>query len=175
MDFQILYTIQNWHVEWLDAVMVAFTTFGDSGIGWILVGLILALIPKTRKCGINVLLTMLVTHIIGSWIIKPIVARPRPCVVDTGVEMLIQAPSSYSFPSGHSASSFAAALTIFFYYRKQGIVALAVAAMVAFSRMYLFVHYPTDVLCGALLGCIDAYLIYRYLNRGQHQQFYEKR
>lgn len=169
MDLQILYTIQSWHADWLDAVMVAFTTFGNAGIGWIAIGLILALIPKTRKCGINVLLTMLVTYVIGDLMIKPVVARMRPCLVDTGVELLVQAPNSYSFPSGHSASSFTAALTIFFYYKKPGIVALMAAVLVAFSRMYLFVHYPTDVLCGILLGCIDACLFYWLINRKNKQ------
>ncbi len=160
MELQILHMIQGWHNELLDAIMVTFTTFGDSGLGWIAIGLILAIIPKTRRCGINVLLSMLITHIIGNMIIKPIVARPRPFLADPSVELIVKAPSSFSFPSGHSASSFTAALTIFFYYKKPGVIALLAAATIAFSRMYLFVHYPTDVLCGVLLGCVDACLVY---------------
>lgn len=160
MELQILHMIQGWHTEWLDAIMVAFTTFGDAGLGWIAIGLILTIIPKTRRCGINVLLTMLITHVIGNIIVKPIVARPRPFLENPSVQLIVDAPSSYSFPSGHSASSFTAALTIFFYYKKSGVIALLAAATIAFSRMYLFVHYPTDVLCGVLLGCVDACLIY---------------
>lgn len=160
MELQILHMIQGWHNDILDAIMVAFTTFGNAGLGWIAIGLILTIIPKTRKCGFSVLLAMLVTHIIGNIIVKPIVARPRPFLADPSVELIVKAPSSFSFPSGHSASSFTAALTIFFYYKKSGVIALLAVATIAFSRMYLFVHYPTDVLCGVLLGCVDACLIY---------------
>lgn len=165
MDLQLLHMIQGWHNDILDAIMVGVTTFGNAGLGWIAIGLILTIIPNTRRCGVNVLWAMLITHVIGNVIVKPIVARPRPFLEYPSVELIVKAPGSYSFPSGHAASSFTAALTIFFYYKKPGAIALVAAAMIAFSRMYLFVHYPTDVLCGVLLGCVDACLIYWGFNK----------
>ena len=82
----------------------------------------------------------------------------RPCAVDTGVTLKIPFPSEYSFPSGHTSNGFAGAVTIFSYYRKAGILSLLVAAIIAFSRLYFFVHYPTDILGGMVLGTLDAVL-----------------
>ena len=86
--------------------------------------------------------------------------RVRPCWIDTSVPLLVKNPSDYSFPSGHSSASFASAVSIVQYvrYRKQGVAAVILAAMIAVTRMYVFVHFPTDVLVGTLLGIIEALL-----------------
>lgn len=159
MELQILHGIQEIRNEWLDALMELLSALGDGGVFWIVLALILIILPRTRKCGVSILLSMALTHLIGNMFLKNLIARPRPCHVDTSVEMLISCPASFSFPSGHTANGFAAAVSIFLNYRKPGVAALVLAASIAFSRMYLFVHYPTDILGGFVLGTMDACLI----------------
>lgn len=94
----------------------------------------------------------------GESVSENVIARPRPCAVDNSVILKIPFPSEYSFPSGHSSNGFAGAVTIFCYYRRAGLLSLLMAALIAFSRLYFFVHYPTDILGGILLGTLDALL-----------------
>lgn len=159
MELQILHMIQEWHQPWLDAIMIFFSTLGNGGFVWIILGVILLIIPRTRKGGLHVLLAMAVTHLLGNVILKNVIARPRPCGVDTSVRLLIPYPSEYSFPSGHTSNGFAAAVSVFMNYRKPGVAALLVAGIIGFSRMYLFVHYPTDILGGIVLGIFDAWIV----------------
>ena len=85
---------------------------------------------------------------------KKIIARPRPCWINEGIEMLIRIPKDFSFPSGHSVAGFTAAVIIFRHNWRWGIPALILAALIAFSRLYLYVHFPTDVLAGTLIGIL---------------------
>ena len=94
--------------------------------------------------------------LLGEIALKNIICRPRPFQDMPGIPLLIPPPSGYSFPSGHSCASFAAATIIFLKDRRPGAAALALAALIAFSRVFLFVHYPTDVLAGSLLGVLCA-------------------
>ena len=105
-------------------------------------------------------LALLLSLIMCNGIMKNLVARPRPCWVDTSVHLLIKNPTDYSFPSGHTSASFAAAVAIFMYHKKIGIVALIIAANIAISRIYLFVHYPSDVLVSLILGCLYGVIAY---------------
>lgn len=165
MELQILHMIQGWHQDWLTPIMELLTKMGEHGLVWIAIGLLLTLIPKTRKCGITVLAAMALTYLLGNILLKNIIARPRPCSVDGTVSLLIPRPGEYSFPSGHTSSGFAAATAIFCFYRKAGIAALVMAGAIAFSRMYFFVHYPTDILGGIVLGALDAYLLYSLVKK----------
>ena len=165
MEFEILHGIQALRSDLLDQIMIFITKLGDAGLFWIGLGLVLAIIPKTRKCGLSVLGAMALTFILGNLILKNLVARPRPFTVDASVPLIIPQPGEFSFPSGHTMNGFAAATTIFLYYHKAGIVALLLAASIAFSRMYLFVHYPTDILGGIIVGVFDAWLIYTLVNK----------
>ena len=107
------------------------------------------------------LLTMLMCLILGNGVIKNLVARPRPFqAFDREIVLLIPPPGEYSFPSGHTLHSFAAAVTIFLHNKKAGVAALLLAALIAFSRLYFFVHFPTDVLAGMVLGTLAALLVY---------------
>lgn len=164
MELQILHMIQGLHTDWLDSIMIFFSAIGEEGICWILVSVVLAVIPRTRKCGFAMMASMLLTHVLGNELLKNMIARPRPCHVDKSVTLLVPCPTSYSFPSGHTANGFTAAVTIFAYYRKPGAIALFVAAVIAFSRMYLFVHYPTDILGGIILGTLDACFVVWCIN-----------
>ena len=161
MEFEILYALQNLHTPILNKIMVVITTLGDGGIFWIIVGLFFLIFKKTRKCGVMMLLTMAICYVLGNLALKNIIQRPRPCRIDSSVPLLIPFPSEYSFPSGHTLHGFAAATAIFLHFKKPGVVALVLAALIAFSRMYLFVHFPTDILGGMVLGIGMAVLVYR--------------
>ena len=170
MELQILHMIQGWHHDWLSQIMIFFSTIGNAGACWIALCVVLLLIPRTRKCGLTMGIAMLVTVLLGNEVIKKVVARPRPCAVDTSVDLLIPYPSQYSFPSGHTSNSFTAAVSILLYYRKPGIIALVVASIIAFSRMYLFVHYPTDILGGIVLGTLDAILVFQCMRKWERRK-----
>ena len=157
MELQILHAIQGIHQEWLTEILRFFTTIGESGLVWIVIAIVLTCIPKTRKCGLTMIIAMAITYLVGNLFLKNVIARPRPCAVDT-IDLLVKNPRDYSFPSGHTSNGFAGAVTIFSYYRKAGILSLLMAAVIAFSRLYFFVHYPTDILGGIVLGTLDALL-----------------
>ena len=95
-----------------------------------------------------------VTTAVGILILKPSFARPRPFNFNPSVKIPIELPRDFSFPSGHTASAFAATAVLLVFNKKAGIVAFLTAALIAFSRLYLYVHYPTDVLGGMILGMV---------------------
>lgn len=142
-----------------DTIFPVITYLGEAGAVWIALSLVLLFFKRTRRTGVLVLLAMLLGFLTGELLIKNLVCRPRPCAAFPDFPMLIAPPDSYSFPSGHSASSFAAAWVLFLRHRKWGALALVGAALIAFSRVFLFVHYPTDVLAGILLGTAFALLV----------------
>ena len=157
-DLPILDWIQA-HLQsgFLDFIMPIITLFGDGGIFWIACAVILLFFPKTRRTGLGMGFALLMGLVICNMILKPIVARPRPydlqmTLYGREILLLIGRQSDFSFPSGHTAASFAAVFAL----RASGSPlwkpALAVAAAIAFSRLYLYVHWPSDVLGGALLG-----------------------
>ena len=146
MEFQILYYINQVHNPILDKIMIALTNLGDAGILWIVIAIILLFMKKTRKCGILMLISMAIGLIIGNGILKNLIQRSRPCWIDTNIPLLIPNPTDYSFPSGHTLASFEAAIMILLHNKKWGIPAIIIATLIAFSRMYLFVHFPTDIL-----------------------------
>lgn len=154
MDFSILDFIQNYmRNDLLDFFFSRITVLGNSGLIWVIIGLFLLFQKKYRTIGIGMLLALLITYLINDHLVKSLVARPRPFTY-CDITLLIPAPKGFSFPSGHSCSSFCAAVFLFCNNRKWGIPALVLAALIAFSRMYLYVHFPTDVLCGCLLGSL---------------------
>lgn len=104
MELQILHAIQEIHQGWLTDVMRFFTTIGESGLVWIVIAIVLTCIPKTRKCGLTMMIAMAITYLVGNLFLKNVIARPRPCVVDNSVILKIPFPSEYSFPSGHSSN-----------------------------------------------------------------------
>ena len=153
-DMSILHAIhENLSSGFMDYIMPVITSFGEYGIFWIAVSLSLVLIKKTRRCGIACCGAILTSFIVGNILLKHIVARARPCWLEPDyLTMLVAVPKDFSFPSGHSMISFTAATVLFCYNKKLGIPALVLAALIAFSRLYLFVHFPTDVLVGTLIG-----------------------
>lgn len=161
MDFAILYGIQNTIAcPPLNVIMAFITTCGDHGLIWIVIGIILLVPRKTRRWGVTLLVTLGITWIICEFGVKEIVARPRPFMLDPGYELIIASPSGFSFPSGHTLASFLAATVLACAPIARGWKAAAwvMAALIAFSRLYLFVHFPTDVLAGAIIGVLAGLL-----------------
>lgn len=170
MDITILNFIQNhFHNEITDWIFPYITRMGDHGMIWVLAALCMIVSKKYRKNGILLLVILAVTHMIGEMTMKPLIARPRPFVTFPGHQLLIPAPEGYSFPSGHADSSFAAAFTLWKTNKNFGIPAFLLAFLIAFSRTFLFVHYPSDILCGAILGVLCSYILIKF------SVFYEKK
>lgn len=167
MELSILHAIQALHNPILDQIMVTVfnTLVGSLGQIWVVVGLVLLVIPKTRKCGVAVLLSYAASFLIGNEWLKDFIARPRPCAVDDTVMLIVKKPHSFSCPSVHTYLAFSSAMAIFHYHKKAGIGVFVFAALVGFSRMYFFVHYPTDVLFGAVLGILTALVVCTLLDK----------
>lgn len=165
MEFSILYALQEIHSPVLDAVMTSITFLGDAGWFWIALGAALTIARPTRRIGVAVLLSLLAGLLIGNLFLKNVIARERPCWIDGTVRLLVDMPHDFSFPSGHTLASFEGAVSIFLYRKRWGAAALVLAALIGFSRLYLFVHFPTDVLAGAVLGIVIALLVHRLAER----------
>ena len=136
-----------------------FTLLGE-GVVFVLLGASLLIPRKTRKMGIQITLALIIGVLIGNLILKNAIARPRPytqpgALIDAA-HLLIKQPSDYSFPSGHTLASFNAALVLFYNKKGWGALALAGASLIAFSRMYVFVHYPTDLIGGFLIAVFSS-------------------
>lgn len=152
-EIELLKALQSFFgCEFINFLMPKISALGNSGFIWILYGVLMLFVKRYRKHGALLLIGLLLGLLIGNVFLKNIISRPRPCWLDTSVPLLIASPTDFSFPSGHTLSSFIAAFTIYYANKKWGCFALALAVVIAFSRMYLFVHFPTDVLAGVLLG-----------------------
>ena len=160
MEFEILYAINNLHNPILDKIMIAVTSLGNAGLMWIGIAVFLLFIKKTRKCGILMLISLISGLILGNGLLKNLIGRDRPCWIDPNIPLLIPNPHDYSFPSGHTLASFEAAVMIFLHNKKWGTISLVFAVLIAFSRMYLFVHFPTDILGGIILGTVISLGVY---------------
>ncbi|MED9970000.1 MAG: phosphatase PAP2 family protein [Ruminococcus sp.] len=159
IDFTILNWIQdNLRVAFLDPIMAGLGYVGEAGIIWIALAIVLLFFKKHRATGVIMLAAMAIGFLCGDIIIKHLVARPRPFTVNN-FPLFVNPPSSFSFPSGHSTCAFAASVSILLRNRKLGIPALILALLIAFSRLYIYVHYPSDVLCGIILGTLVALLV----------------
>ncbi len=145
--------------DFLDWLMVRITTLGNGGFIWILICFFLILSRKYRKMGIVLLMGLLTSFIMGNLVLKPLIARARPSWGEGLLQLLIDNPTDYSFPSGHTLSSFISAYIITYYKRKAGFIVFPLAILIAFSRLYLYVHYPTDVLGGIVLGILLGFVV----------------
>ncbi|MGL5616453.1 MAG: phosphatase PAP2 family protein [Sarcina sp.] len=164
MNADVLYFVQaNLQFSWLNPIMKFFTDIGTDGLIWILLGIILLIFQKTRRCGFMLFFASGINLVVVE-IIKHVVKEPRPWQTLPGLHMIIAPPHSYSFPSGHTAASFAAAFAIAYYLRKWAVPAFVLAILIGLSRIYLLAHYPTDVIAGVIVGTVCFYIalvIYR--------------
>ena len=159
MDIAVLDFIQaHLRSPLMDALMLAATHLGDLALVWLVAGAVLAAQPRHRRYGVAVVLAVAATAALGMLVLKPLFGRARPFVAYEFAGLLIPPPSGDSFPSNHSMVSFAAAAALCCLPGKgRGVLALkvsavAVACLIAFSRLYLYVHYPSDILAGAVIG-----------------------
>ena len=161
IDKEILYFIQEFlRCDFLNKIFSFITSLGNGGFIWIVISIILLIPKKTRKAGVLSICSLLLCYVTNDLIIKKLVARERPFNKFSELIPLIKKPADFSFPSGHSASSFASAGILFRYLdKKYGILAIVLAALIAFSRLYLGVHFPSDVIAGIIMGLLSSYTI----------------
>lgn len=170
MDFFILDYVQaHLRCDFLDVFMPFVTRFGDGGIFWFFCTVLLLVFPKTRRAGAAMAAGLVLELILCNLLLKPAVARIRPYDVNTAVQILIVPPRDFSFPSGHTGAAFASAAALFFNRNRGWVPALLLAVLIAFSRLYLYVHYPTDVFAGVIIGILAGWLgnrlICAFMNR----------
>lgn len=152
MELKILHLIQNIHTPILDKIMIVVSSLGNAGIIWIVLIIVLLCFPKYRKCGITMMIALLIDVLACNVVLKNLVARSRPCWIDPTITLLVSNPKDFSFPSGHTAAAIASVVPLLHWHKREGAAALVLALLIAFSRMYLFVHYPTDILGGVAVG-----------------------
>lgn len=147
-----------------DIIMPIITKLGNDGLIWIIICLILIISKKYRMAGIVSIISIFLTAILGEGILKNIFQRPRPFLMMIGIDLLIDKPLSYSFPSGHTAIAFAMAGTIARMIENKRIVLITIifACLIAFSRLYLGVHYFSDILGGIILGLLSSTIVYKF-------------
>lgn len=182
LELYILDFIQNFRTPFLDSFMVFVTKLGDFGIIWILICLVLLAKKRTRKFGLYMLMTLFINFIITNIVLKPIVARPRPFSVRQLEVLLISLPRDYSFPSGHTSTGFSFFFGLVFArlneywlgkkllggyiasyikFDRLFVFSLILAGLIAFSRLYLYVHYPSDIIGGIGVALISSYFSYK--------------
>ena len=162
IELKILDWFQTLHTPLLDKFMTSVTILGNAGIFWIILTAVFLLIPQMRKTGVIMAAALIVDLLLCNVLLKNLVARTRPYDVNTGVQLLVTKLHDYSFPSGHTAASFASVAALYFAGEKKlWKSALVLACLIAVSRLYLYVHYPTDVLGGLLLGIASAVIAYK--------------
>lgn len=169
-DLPILEWIQaNLQCGFLDVLMPIITLFGEAGIFWIACSILLILLPKHRKAGLSMGFALIFGVVLCNMLLKPWVARIRPYdyqlqYYGKEIALLVNGLHDYSFPSGHTIACFEACTALMLYDKKFGIPATVIAVLVSFSRLYLYVHYPTDVIVSVFLGITFGYLATALVN-----------
>lgn len=167
-EVQILEWIRvNLRVPSLNGIVAAISALGNEGIFWTLLAVLLIAFKKTRKLGICCTGSVVITFLLVNVILKPLVARVRPYDLEGYAELLLEhvkREHDFSFPSGHASNGLACAWVLFRMTKKQlGIPALVLAVFIALSRLYVGVHYPSDVLVGVIIGIVCAEISVRYM------------
>ena len=167
LDGNILLWIQDYiRNDFLTPIFKFITSLGDGGCVWIVIAIVLLFVRKYRKVGFMVGASLLGSLLFNNLLVKNIVARPRPYRIIETLAILIPESGEYSFPSGHTSSSFAAGVVLYLMLpKKYGIPVMSLAFLIGISRLYVGVHYPTDVLGGMVMGTVIAGTIVRITER----------
>jgi undecaprenyl-diphosphatase len=183
-DYSVLNWLQEHATPFFDTFFGLVTHLGDKGLFWILMACVFLCFKKTRRMGLVMGFAIFLGGLFGNVILKPLVHRIRPYNYEiweplrTAAELLIEAPTDFSFPSGHTLVSFEASVSIFAFNKKWGVPAIVLAFLIAFSRIYLYVHYVTDVLAGIVMGtafAIVSYFVIDALGKSAWPKFLEWR
>ncbi len=159
-EFYILnYIRENLTNDFLNQAMPFFSMLGN-GVLWVLIAAVCLAIKKTRPFGRTLTVNLILGVTSCNLILKPIVQRIRPYDLNQTVSLIVGAESDYSFPSGHTFFAFGFATIVFMYNKALGFAAYLLAVIIALSRLYLYVHFPTDVICGAIFGILIALAAY---------------
>lgn len=162
LDGQILLFIQE-HLRFteINPAVIFITRLGDSGFIWIVLSIILLFPKKTRRAGILSLVALLGSLCITNFFLKNYVARVRPYEVIQGLNCLVEKAVDWSFPSGHASAAFASAVVIYKSRPKRlGIPCMILAIAIALSRLYVGIHYPSDVICGVIIGTLIGLIVF---------------
>ncbi len=161
--------LQDIRVDFLNPIMRFFSFLGNVGWFWIVICILLLIYKPTRPIGIIATVTLLISAGLCNGLIKHFVNRTRPYVAIEELKLIAKMPPDSSFPSGHSSASFAVACSITWCLTKKrkwvGAILIVIASLIAFSRLYVGAHYPTDVIVGVLLGIICSIVIYQVLHK----------
>ena len=162
-EFTILDMIQGFRTSVFDNFILLITSLASYVWYILIIGFLLN--KPTRKLGVILAVAMILQYLVNGGVLKHLFARVRPCNVDTTVELLVKRPKGFSFPSGHSAAAFCAVGVLYGARMKKLLwPSFILACLIAFSRLYLYVHFPTDVLVGALCGFVIGYGIWCVFN-----------
>lgn len=160
-EWEILYFIQNnLRSSFFDAFFSKITLLGELAICWFAWAIVLLFFKKYRKNAVVLIIGILLGALVGNLILKHAVARPRPSWIDESVSLLVKNPSDFSFPSGHTLSSVIAAVILTLTDKRFGYFAIPLAFIQSFSRLYLFVHFPTDIYGGLMIGLLIGFATY---------------
>lgn len=158
-DFILQFIQNNFRGYCLDVIMPILTSLANKGFIWIIICIVLLSCKKYRKYGCIMFLALILCFVIGNLSLKPLVARNRPFDARPLIDgLLIKAPRDYSFPSGHTMVSFSCSAVLYYMNRKIGIMAIILSTVIGFSRLYLYVHYPSDVLVGFMIGILNSWI-----------------
>ena len=172
-EMRFLHWLKDRHSPLADRLMRTVTRMGDAGGFWIALSAGCVKSDKYRKSGLSMAIALLFSFIFSNTIIKNAVDRARPFWKDKSFNVKIREPRDYSFPSGHTSASIGSAVALFLNRKKEGTAALVLAAQIAFSRLYLYVHFPTDVLAGIGIGIICGLLagvVYRGVSKRKDEK-----
>lgn len=164
-DLQLLHTLHSFATPELDSFFKCITHMGDFKFMTALL-VILLLYRYTRRIGVQILIAEILQLTICGYFLKNLIARARPFIIDPTIELIIKAPKSFSCPSGHTSTVFALAFALICsrYPKYWGYLALTWALLISLSRLYLQVHFPTDVGLGAIMGCLCGYASSKIIN-----------
>lgn len=163
-NFVLYYILNNWHNDFTDTIFCIISNLSNYGFIWILMSVIMLFNRRWRTVGIILLLSLGVSSLIGSVMLKNIVCRIRPFNADPSIELLINTPGGYySFPSGHSIAAGTGAAVTLMKKRLVGLIVSVYSLLLAFSRVFLAVHYLTDVIAGLALGAVISVLMWKLL------------
>jgi len=170
VDLTLLRWLTPWHAPWLDRVMIWISSAGGAGLIWLLLGLVAFVVPRYRAAAWRVFLTIALAYLTVDGVLKPLVARERPPIkANAEARHLPPIPRTFSFPSGHAASTFGAAVAVSRMWPQMRGLWWALAVLIGYSRIYLGHHYPLDVVGGALFGIALAF----WVLGGRHPATYD--